>query len=120
MSYTLQGGCIALCSWQQQWKGTLTMPMAVGDIGTVTITNNLNMSLVAYPLLGQVGSGSAYADPYIYYVHPTTPNAGQYSIAVSQGIGNVPLGSTPEPSSLMLLGSGLVGLVGVISRKTNS
>ena len=116
VSHTLQGGCIGNCSWQQQWQGTLAIPMAVGDIGTVTIDNNLNMSLVVYPLLWQVGSGAAYADPYIY-IDPNMPNAGQYGIAVSQGIGNVPLGATPEPSSLMLLGSGIAGLAGVFRRK---
>ena len=118
VSYTLQGGCIDVCSWQQQWKGTLAIPMAVGDIGTVTINNDLNMSLVVYPNVTQVGSGSAYADPYIY-VDPNDPNASLYSIVVSPGIGNVPLGSTPEPPSLMLVGSGLAGLAGFISRKTN-
>ena len=119
LSYTLQGGCIDICSWQQQWNGTLAMPMAVGDIATVTITNDLNMSLVSYPLQGQVGSGTAYADPYIY-VDPNTPNASQYSIVVSQGIGNVPLSPTPEPSSLMLLGSGIAGLAGVLRRKLSA
>lgn len=116
VSHTLQGGCIDVCSWQQNWMGILSIPMAVGDIGTVTIDNSLNLSLVVYPLMVQAGSGSAYADPYIY-IDPNTPNATLYSIVVSPGVGNVPLGSTPEPSSLMLLGSGVVGLAGLLRRK---
>ena len=119
VSYTLQGGCIGNCYWQQQWKGTLAIPMAVGDIGTVTVDNNLGLSLVTYPLVAQVGSGAAYADPYIY-VDPNDPNASLYSIVVSPGVGNVPLGNTPEPSSLVLLGSGMAGLAGMIRRKLSA
>jgi PEP-CTERM motif len=114
--YTLQGACIDLCTWQQQWKGTLSIPMAVGDIGTLTIETNLQLSEVISGNLSGVGWGSAYADPYIY-VDPNDPNASLYSIVVSPGIGNVPLGSTPEPSSLVLLGSGVMGLAGFLRRK---
>jgi hypothetical protein len=33
--------------------------------------------------------------------------------------GNVPVGTTPEPSSMILLGSGILGVVGVLRRKVN-
>ncbi|HEY4901192.1 MAG TPA: PEP-CTERM sorting domain-containing protein [Terriglobales bacterium] len=116
VSYLLQGSCIDLCSWQQTWRGTLAIPLAVGDIGTVTINNNIGASEVISGNMYGVGSAYAYADPYIY-VDPNDPNASLYSIVVSPGIGNVPLGSTPEPASLVLLGSGLAGLSGVLRRK---
>lgn len=114
-------GCYGPCSQHQSWAGKLTVPMNSGDIASVelTILTSLAEGESACPgpncLLGS-GWATAYVDPYIY-VDPTTPNAGLYSIAVSQGIGNAPLGSTPEPSSLMLLGSGVFGLAGLLRRK---
>ena len=109
------------CSFQQNWAGTLSMQMAVGDIGTVWIQTDIDTEAGVSGCPGVncvqgVATASASADPYIY-IDPNTPNASEYSIVVSQGIGNVPLGSTPEPSSLMLLGSGIAGLAGVLRRK---
>ena len=97
------------------------MQMAVGDIGTVWIETDIDteagISGCPTPNCVQgLATASALADPYIY-IDPTTPNASQYSIVVSQGIGNTPSGSTPEPSSLILLGSGLAGLGGVLRRR---
>ncbi len=45
-------------------------------------------------------SARAFADPYIF-VDPTFPNADQYSILVSPGVGNTP--HVPEPGTLGLL-----------------
>jgi hypothetical protein len=114
--------CIQPCSISQGWAGTVTVPMNSGDIGTIDL--NVITSLdegISGVCPGSnclIGSGSAYAyaDPYIY-LNSSTPNASQYGIVVSQGIGNAPLGSTPEPSSLVLLGSGVIGLAGVGRRK---
>ena len=44
-----------------------------------------------------------FAEPCIE-VDPNFANASDYSIVVSQGIGNTPVSATPEPSSLALAG----------------
>ena len=117
----LDGGCVGSCVWSQSWNSTVTLPFTVGDIGTVELLTQVSAfdSASGCPgpqCLSGAGSAYAYADPYIY-IDPSTPNASLYSIVVSPGIGNVPLGSTPEPSSLMLLGTGVAGLAGVVRRK---
>jgi hypothetical protein len=50
---------------------------------------------------------SAYLDPY-FFIDPNTPNADQYSIIVSKGIGNAL--TTPEPSTWAMI---LVGFAGI-------
>jgi hypothetical protein len=52
-------------------------------------------------------SASAYLDPY-FSVDPSTPNADQYSILISEGIGNAL--TTPEPSTWAMI---LVGFAGI-------
>jgi len=122
VSHLLQYSCgPGNCGFQQNWEGTLSMQMAVGDIGTVWIETDIDTEAgytgCPTPNCVQgVATASALADPYLY-IDPTTPNAGLYSIVVSPGIGNVPLGSTPEPSSVMLFGSGVAGLAGLLRRK---
>lgn len=111
-SQVLTNNCVGLCSWQQSWSGTFSVPMLVGDVATVELNTQVSLWEGAP---GAVGSAYAYADPYIY-VDPNDPNASLYSIVVSPGIGNVPLGTTPEPSSLTLLSSGIVGLATVLRR----
>ena len=107
--------------WSGNWSGMLQASEYSGYIGAVflNVTADVETSTDQCPgPLCVVGSGSAsaYADPYLV-IDPSTPNASQYSIIVSPGVGNVPLGSTPEPSSLMLLGSGVAGLAGLMRRR---
>ena len=116
VAYSIANGCIDSCSWQQNWRGTLSLAMASGDTGTVTIHITADATEVISGGIFGVGSADSYADPYIY-IDPNTANAGLYGIVVSPGVGNSPLGSTPEPSSLMLLGSGVIGLAGLARRK---
>jgi hypothetical protein len=59
------------------------------------------------------GSASAYLDP-IFYIDPTFPDASEYSIVISPGIGNSPVSGVPEPSTwaMMLLGVAGLGFAG--------
>ena len=52
-------------------------------------------------------SASAYNDPF-FFIDPSVPNAAQYSILTSPGIGNSPV--VPEPSTWMMLLTGMAGL----------
>ena len=122
VSHLLQYSCgPGNCGFQQNWAGTLSMQMAVGDIGTVWVETDIDTEAGISGCPGPncvmgLATASALADPFIY-IDPNTPNAWEYSIVVSDGIGNNPLGTTPEPSSLLLLGSGVAGLAGVLRRK---
>jgi MYXO-CTERM domain-containing protein len=62
-------------------------------------------------------SADAFLDPYIY-VDPTFPNADQYSVLLSPGIGNSV--ATPEPSTWMMaaLGFGALGALGLRRRRS--
>ncbi len=112
-SHTLANDCVGQCWYSNTWVGTFAVPMQVGDVATIDMSTLVSLWEGA---AGASGSAVAYADPYIY-IDPNTPNASQYSIVVSDGIGNNPLGTTPEPSSLLLLGSGVAGLAGILRRK---
>ena len=105
-------------------------PNACSQIGSPNSSFNVTQQLLLTPgvpveifLLASSGSfdtpgnsfASAQVDPYIY-IDPSFANADQYSIEVSAGVGNSPP-PVPEPSTLALLGTGALGLVGVARRK---
>jgi hypothetical protein len=54
-------------------------------------------------------SATAYIDPY-FFIDPSTPDAGQYSIVTSFGIGNAEPGAVPEPSTWAMMLLGFLGL----------
>jgi hypothetical protein len=52
---------------------------------------------------------TAYIDPY-FFIDPSSPDAGQYSIVTSFGIGNAEPGAVPEPSTWAMMLLGFAGL----------
>ncbi len=83
-------------------SGTLSIDFVGGELGDIYEDVTASGS-------GDKGTASAFADPYIY-VDPTYANAANYSVVVSQNIGNQPVQS-PEPASIALSGAALLCVV---------
>jgi hypothetical protein len=60
-------------------------------------------------LPGGTTSASAFVDPY-FAIAPGTPDADQYSLIFSPGVGNLPLAAVPEPSTWVMLALGFAGV----------
>ena len=57
----------------------------------------------------------AWADPYIY-IDPAFVGGDQFSLLISEGIGNTPLSAVPEPSTWAILLFAVAGLGGMAHR----
>ena len=71
--------------------------------------------------IGTVGtqSGLGVADPHIF-IDPSFADAADYPLLLSNGVGNdLPGGTVPEPSSLLLLSGALFGLI-IVRRQLGS
>jgi hypothetical protein len=90
-----------------------------GDNGCINSTQHVNLRTnTAYTVqvFASVGAGTnsaatvfGWADPYIY-IDPTFVGGDQFSLLISEGIGNTPVGGVPIPAALPLFASGLAGL----------
>ena len=84
------------------------------DTLLLTTNTNYTVQIEADALAGNapgyssLQEGRSYIDPY-FYIDPSFPDAQQYSILTSPGIGNI----APEPTTLILLLAGLAG-IGVV------
>lgn len=76
----------------------------LGTIGNGTISLNAS----------GVGNGTIF---YAVIVNPTNGKILYITPNSEAGVLNVPTSTTPEPGSLSLIGTGLIGLAGVIRRK---
>lgn len=110
--------------------GPVTLPFNLWDVSTDAATLNAKVNNPNFAIYTDLGSGINYG----MFVLPTSGNpndilnfnldaAGVAAINAGEGGffsigGAIPLSAlTPEPSSVILLGSGVLGLVGVARRK---
>jgi PEP-CTERM motif len=94
---------------------------ALSDTAYVTTGPSFNQGVhLEIDVIGALGNssdfdgGMASADPHLF-VDPSFPDAADYSIVLSPNIGNS-LPTTPEPSTWVLMGVGLIALAGMRRR----
>jgi hypothetical protein len=78
------------------FSGTLHLDVATGA------DNLVDLYVEAGNGVHQIGVFSASADPHIF-VDPTFPNAAEYSVVLSDGVGNGLSANVPEPSTIIML-----------------
>jgi hypothetical protein len=95
--------------------------IAIYPLDTDTIYSISIYSQVGGGTLGLRGvdlNAVAWVDP-TFSIDPSTPNADQYSITFSPGISNSFPVATPVPGTLVLLCSGLIGLMSIMRSRTS-
>lgn len=90
---------------------------------TASVTVGGSISVPAYGTITSINAGLQGAavgmDPY-FSVAPGTPDAGAYSFVFSDGIGNAPIASIPEPPVWALLGVGFMIMGGACGLRGKS
>jgi hypothetical protein len=85
-----------------------TVSVNSGDLLQITMDTNATLS--------DASLEAGMIDPFLE-IDPSFSSAGEYSVDISPGIGNPLPESVPEPASLLLFSTALMGLGGVRSRR---
>jgi hypothetical protein len=94
-----------------------TLNYQLGGVGNLTLFS-LSFDVGATGLL--VSDFAPNSDGFVADVHFCSPGAGKCPDPTGFGGGTPPGTPVPEPGSLVLLGSGLLGLAGVMRRRLSS
>jgi hypothetical protein len=105
----------------------LSHPSDVFDGNPATSTDGINHSYITTWTSGELSNGvtgptSIASDPMVFVGMEDLPaSISDYDYNDDEFIfDNVAIGLSPEPSSLLLLGSGLLGLAGLLRRKVRT
>jgi hypothetical protein len=87
-----------------------------GTVDPATITRSSDGSFIAFTFDPDLAAGTL-SDELVVQTNATVFGGGIFSLQGSTSGDNYALGPVPEPSSFMLLGTGLFALAGVAKRK---
>jgi hypothetical protein len=102
VSVTDEGSVSEYVGDNQSWSGMLNIDYDEGDgEGSIYLTVSAGVSQLT-------GTAYGFADPVIS-VDPAAVNAGEYSVELSEGVGNTNP-TVPEPATFVMVGIALGGL----------